>query len=198
MCLPPDHLLFRLLQVVSLGGTATGQGAGSGYIPQHQREAVRRVRGGFRPPFQPGQILSRVRRKGLSLQEIIAREIAPTQPAALTIGRFSAGEAPNIIPEDVILEGTIRAMDCKISKYIFDRIEEISIQTASIFRGQACVKEIASAPPLQNDSEMVKELASYMKGCYEPYKIVLFTQGGMGSEVQCTLRIKCHKLAAKP
>jgi len=98
----------------------------------------------------------------------------------------------------VILERTIRAMDCKISKYIFDRIEEISIQTASIFRGQACVKEIASAPPLQNDSEMVKELASYMKECYEPYKIVLFTQGGMGSEVQCTLRIKCHKLAAKP
>lgn len=40
----------------------------------------------------------------LSLQEIIAREIAPTQPAALTIGRFTAGEAPNIIPEDVILE----------------------------------------------------------------------------------------------
>ena len=72
-----------------------------------------------------------------------------TQPAALTIGRFSAGKAPNIIPEDVILEGTIRAMDFKISKYIFDRIEEISIQTASLFRGQACVKEIASAPPLR-------------------------------------------------
>ena len=44
------------------------------------------------------------------------------------------------------------------------------------------MKEIASAPPLQNDSEMVKELANYMKECYEPYKIVLFTQGGMGSE----------------
>ena len=118
----------------------------------------------------------------LSLQEIIAREIAPTQPAALTIGRFTAGEAPNIIPEDVILEGSIRTMDYKISKYIFDRIEEISIQTASLFRGQACVKEIASAPPLQNDSDMVKELTSYMKECYEPHKIVLFEQGGMGSE----------------
>ena len=116
----------------------------------------------------------------LSLQEIIAREIAPTQPAALTIGRFTAGEAPNIIPEDVILEGSIRTMDYKISKYIFDRIEEISIQTASLFRGQACVKEIASAPPLQNDSDMVKELTSYMKECYEPHKIVLFEQGGMG------------------
>lgn len=73
-------------------------------------------------------------------------------------------------------------MDYKISKYIFDRIEEISIQTASLFRGQACVKEIASAPPLQNDSDMVKELTSYMKECYEPHKIVLFEQGGMGSE----------------
>ncbi len=28
MCLPPDYLLFRLLQVVSLGGAAPGQGAG--------------------------------------------------------------------------------------------------------------------------------------------------------------------------
>ena len=36
----------------------------------------------------------------LTYQEIIVREIAPTQPAALTIGRFTAGEAPNIIPED--------------------------------------------------------------------------------------------------
>ena len=74
----------------------------------------------------------------LSLQEIIAREIAPTQPAALTIGRFTAGEAPNIIPEDVILEGSIRTMDYKISKYIFDRIEEISIQTASLSRTGLC------------------------------------------------------------
>ena len=57
MCLPTDDFLFRLLQVVPLGGTATGQGAGSGDIPQRQREAVRRVRGGFRPPFQPGEIL---------------------------------------------------------------------------------------------------------------------------------------------
>ena len=46
-----------------------------------------------------------------SLQE----KLPPTQPAALTIGKFYAGEAPNIIPEEVILEGTIRTMDCKIS-----------------------------------------------------------------------------------
>ena len=57
MRLPPDHLLFRLLQVVPLGGAAAGQGAGSGDIPQRQREAVRRMRGNFRPTLQPGEIL---------------------------------------------------------------------------------------------------------------------------------------------
>ena len=118
----------------------------------------------------------------LSLQEIISREIAPTEPAVVTIGKFVAGQAPNIIPGDAVLEGTIRTFDRELSASILKRIEEISTQTASLFRGTATVMEIASAPPLHNDENMTNTIADYIKEAYDPNKVYVFNKGGMGSE----------------
>lgn len=118
----------------------------------------------------------------LALQEVISREISPTKPAVLTIGKFVGGEAPNIIPEEVILEGTIRTLDKELSQQIYKRIQEISTQTAALFRGTTEVTELASAPPLFNDKEMVKEIVGYIQEIYDSQKVVLFEEGGMGSE----------------
>ena len=132
----------------------------------------------------------------LSLQEIVAREIAPTSPVALTIGRFDGGKAPNIIPEEVVMEGTIRTMDRDLSDKIYNRIEEISKQAAELFRGYAEVTETASAPPLLNDKELVKEMAGYIKEITDPSKVFIFEQGGMGSEdfASYTYEIPCSYL----
>ena len=51
----------------------------------------------------------------LSLQEIISREIGAKTPAVVTIGRMTGGEAPNIIPQTAVLEGTIRSFDRDLS-----------------------------------------------------------------------------------
>lgn len=132
----------------------------------------------------------------LSLQEIVSREISPTQPVALTIGKFVGGKAPNIIPEEVVLEGTIRTLDGDLAKTIFERIETISKQTAALFRGQAEVVEIASAPPLLNNVEMVKEVSEYVKEICSPEKVIVFDKGGMGSEdfASYTYDIPCSYL----
>ena len=132
----------------------------------------------------------------LSLQEIIAREVAPTKPAALTIGKFEGGKAPNIIPEEVILEGTIRTLDVDLAGQIFSRIETISRQTAELFRGEAAVTELASAPPLLNNKEMMREIAGYVGEICNPKQVVLFEQGGMGSEdfASYTYEIPCSYL----
>ena len=118
----------------------------------------------------------------ISLQEIISREVTPTMPAVVTIGKFEGGKAPNIIPEEVIMEGTIRTLDRDLSAQIYKRIEEISAQTAALFRGEAVVTEISSAPPLHNDEEMTNTIAGYIKENYDPSRVVVFNQGGMGSE----------------
>ena len=132
----------------------------------------------------------------LSLQEIIAREVTPTQPAVVTIGKFVGGKAPNIIPEEVVMEGTIRTLDRDLSAHIYKRIEEISSQTAALFRGTATVSEISSAPPLHNDEEMTKTIAGYIKDVYNPNQVVVFDKGGMGSEdfASYTYEIPCSYL----
>ncbi|RUS57426.1 peptidase M20 [Kurthia sp. 3B1D] len=44
------------------------------------------------------------------LQQIVSRRINPVEPAVVTIGRFHAGHAFNIIADTAEIEGTVRAM----------------------------------------------------------------------------------------
>src|SRR3712207_2039256 len=73
----------------------------------------------------------------ISLQEIISREISATKPAVVTIGKFVGGDAPNIIPGEVIMEGTIRSLDKEVGQFIFERMNDIVTSTAKMFRGEA-------------------------------------------------------------
>lgn len=118
----------------------------------------------------------------LSLQEIISREIPPTQPAVLTIGKFAGGDAPNIIPGEVVMEGTIRSLDKELGELIFNRMNDIVVSTAKMFRGEAELIELSSVPPLENDKDLANELGSYVKDLVGEKAVVSFEGGGMGSE----------------
>ena len=118
----------------------------------------------------------------LSLQEIIAREISATKSAVVTIGKFVGGDAPNIIPEEVVMEGTIRSLDKEIGEFIFNRMNEIVVSTAKMFRGEAELIELSSVPPLTNDKELVKEVTTYLKDLLDERSVIVFEGGGMGSE----------------
>ncbi len=118
----------------------------------------------------------------LSLQEITSREVSATQPAVVTIGKFSGGEAPNIIPEEVVMEGTIRSLDKKTGEFIFNRMNDIVVATAKMFRGEAELIELSSVPPLINNNDLAKEVTSYLKDLLGEKSVILFEEGGMGSE----------------
>lgn len=118
----------------------------------------------------------------LSLQEIISREISSTKPAVLTIGKFAGGDAPNIIPEEVVMEGTIRSLDKEVGEFIFNRMNEIVTSTAKMFRGKAELIELSSVPPLANDTDLANELGNYVKDLVGEKSVVSFEGGGMGSE----------------
>ena len=118
----------------------------------------------------------------ISLQELIAREIPATKAAVVTIGKFVGGEAPNIIPREVIMEGTIRSLDKEIGELIFNRINDLTVNTAKMFRGEAELIELSSVPPLTNNTDLAKEITSYVKDLIGENLVNLFEGGGMGSE----------------
>ena len=118
----------------------------------------------------------------LALQEITTREVSATKPAVVTIGKFSGGEAANIIPEEVIMEGTIRSLDKEAGEFIFNRMNDIVVSTAKMFRGEAELIELSSVPPLTNNTDLAKEVTSYLKDLLGEKSVILFEGGGMGSE----------------
>ena len=118
----------------------------------------------------------------LSLQEIISREIGAKTPAVVTIGHMTGGEAPNIIPQTAVLEGTIRSFDRDLSAQIFTRIGEIAQCTAQAFRGTAVTEEITSAPPLRNDSALTNRMADLAGALFGEKLVYRLDEGGMGSE----------------
>ena len=118
----------------------------------------------------------------LSLQELTAREISAKEPAVVTVGRFQGGQAPNIIPEEAVLEGTIRTFDRELSARIMERIRVIAENTAAAFRGSAHLEEIASAPPLVNDPALMEQVAGWAEELAGKERVYRLDQGGMGSE----------------
>ena len=118
----------------------------------------------------------------LSLQELTAREISAKKPAVVTVGRFQGGQAPNIIPEEAVLEGTIRTFDRELSARIMERIRVIAENTAAAFRGSAHLEEIASAPPLVNDPALMEQVAGWAEELAGKERVYRLDQGGMGSE----------------
>lgn len=117
-----------------------------------------------------------------SMQEIISREVSAAESAVITVGKFQAGNTHNVIPDQAVLEGTIRFTSVDVGDFIYKRLEEIVPATAKMFRGEAKIEILASVPPLKNDTDLANDLASYVQEIVGEKSIVSYQGSGMGSE----------------
>lgn len=99
----------------------------------------------------------------LASEALIAREADPTKACVLTIGKFTAGTAGNIIPNSAVLEGTIRTNDKTNRELLVRRIKEVAFKTAEVYGGTAEVEMISEVPPLICDPKLTEEIVGYMK-----------------------------------
>lgn len=99
----------------------------------------------------------------LALQSIIAREVDPSKACLMTVGKFQAGTAANIIPDTAVLEGTIRTNDKASRELLVRRMKETAIRIAETFGGTAEITMIYEVPPLICNPELTEQIASFMK-----------------------------------
>lgn len=92
-----------------------------------------------------------------SLQTIVSRNISPTDQALVSVTHIEGGSNWNIIPEEVLLEGTIRTTNPATRSFVSKRLAEIAKNTALAYEEEATV-EIENAPPCTSND---KELAGY-------------------------------------
>lgn len=118
----------------------------------------------------------------MALQELMSRETAPGDNAVLTIGRISAGTAPNIIPEEAVMEGTLRCFNADTRKFLLERLKEVCNFTAKSFRGECTVEISGSVPPVMCNDNISNAMEGYVKECIgEENTIAMPNQCG-GSE----------------
>ncbi|UII27831.1 M20 family metallopeptidase [Fulvivirga maritima] len=93
----------------------------------------------------------------VALQQVISRNASPKTPTVLTFGKVIADGATNIIPNEVNVEGTFRAMD---ETWRADAHEKIIKMASGIAEsmGGSCEVEISKGYPyLENDPELTKK-----------------------------------------
>ena len=99
----------------------------------------------------------------IALQAITTRELNATKPLVVTIGKIQGGNQYNVIPGEVVIEGTIRTLEEEVRQFAAKRIGEISQATAAVFGGSVDYEMIWGAPPVTNDDNMAALAAKAAK-----------------------------------
>jgi amidohydrolase len=93
----------------------------------------------------------------LSLQTITSRQVDLTKsPAVVTIGSIHGGNRGNIIPDNVVMEGTIRSFDDGVRRRLHDRIRETAELVAKSAGAEAKVSISQGYPVTYNDPPLTE------------------------------------------
>jgi len=119
---------------------------------------------------------------GQALQSIVSRNVNPLEAAVVSITKIHAGSAYNVIPNEAVLSGTVRAFSDKVRNMIRDRMRTIAAGMAQAFQVEIKVdiRDIFSV--LINSEEQAKVVAEVARTVVDPAKVFTKSKPKMGSE----------------
>jgi amidohydrolase len=85
-----------------------------------------------------------------ALQTIVARQLAPGEPAVVTVATVHAGTASNVIPEEVVLSGTLRAVTGRTRALLREAVARTAESVAAAHGTKATVRIVDGTPPIVN------------------------------------------------
>ncbi len=92
----------------------------------------------------------------VSLQQIISRNNNPTLPSVLSICSIHGGSATNIIPSEVKLKGTLRAMDEKWRYKAHELIKKMTTELVASMGAESEVLIDIGYPFVENDPKLTE------------------------------------------
>jgi amidohydrolase len=95
-----------------------------------------------------------------ALQTLISRETDPNQSAVLTVGRFQAGQANNVIAEEAVIEGTIRSNDKEVRQRILGGLQRVCDGVALQY-GVEITIHFHDCLPVVDNSPMAVKIARF-------------------------------------
>jgi amidohydrolase len=107
----------------------------------------------------------------LGLQNIISRKRNPIDNTVLTFGKIAGGTKGNIIPDSVLLEGTLRCMNETWRQECHQLIRDYSKQIAQTFGGDADVNILVGYPCVKNDEQLTQKVNNILGESFGEEKV---------------------------
>jgi amidohydrolase len=118
----------------------------------------------------------------MSLQTIISRNTDPLNPTVITIGSIHSGTAYNVIADEATLRGTIRSIDDKNRRNVFNKIQRTASSIASLHDAEIKVDINEGYPPIVNPKkgfDIARETAERVVGADN---VIVLPHPSMGGE----------------
>ncbi|MCU7548064.1 M20 family metallopeptidase [Chitinophagaceae bacterium LB-8] len=96
----------------------------------------------------------------VSLQQIISRNVNPFSPSVLSITSFQGGFTTNVIPTEVKLMGTFRAMDEEWRFKAHELIKKQTLELVQAMGGEADIHIDVGYPCVYNNAELYQRAKS--------------------------------------
>jgi hippurate hydrolase len=87
-----------------------------------------------------------------AIQTLVSRGVDPLHPTVITIGKIQGGSAPNIIAENVVMEGTIRTTLPEARQHIWDGLRRITKAMGELYNANIDIDLNKGYPPVVNSS----------------------------------------------
>jgi hippurate hydrolase len=106
----------------------------------------------------------------LALQTIVSRQTLPLEPAVVTVGSIHGGSKNNIIPDEVVLQLTVRAFNEEVRKNILASMERMArgiALAAGVPDDRAPIMKVfddESVPATYDDPKLVLRLKGVFAG----------------------------------
>lgn len=92
----------------------------------------------------------------VAAQQIVSRMVSPVEPAVVTFGKVIANGAPNVIPDEVKIEGTVRTFNEDVRKFILEQIKKTGDSICNAFNGKFILDHVEGYPSLTNDEALTR------------------------------------------
>jgi amidohydrolase len=100
----------------------------------------------------------------LGLQTVVSRQSDLTAaPVVVSIGAVSGGNRFNIIPEEVVMKGTIRTFDAAMQKDVHERVRRMAEGIAAASGATAKVTITRTNPVTVNDRDLTAQMTPSLR-----------------------------------
>lgn len=119
----------------------------------------------------------------MNLQTVASRFTPATNPVVVSIGRIQGGTACNIIPGEVMLQGTLRAIENETFRSIQERVQQLAAGIAAAYGASVTFSWMETPfPPLINDDSIVKIIEETADSCLGSGKVHHMAEPSMGAD----------------